>query len=505
MRKGKVILVGAGPGDPGLLTIKGKEAIEKAEVLIYDYLANPEFLEYAPEGAEIYYVGKMGGAHTLPQEEINKLIVREAEAGKLVVRLKGGDPFIFGRGGEEAEELVGMGIAYEVVPGVTAGAAASAYSGIPLTHRDFTSTLAFVTGHEDPSKTGSSIAWDKIATGVGTLVFYMGIKNLPNIVENLVKHGRSPETPVAVIRWGTTTRQKTVIGTLSTIVELAEKNKIKPPAITVVGEVVSLKEKLDWFERRPLFGKNIIVTRAREQASDFAEMLQESGASAIQFPTIEIVPPTSWEPLDAAIARLEEYHWIIFTSINGVSYFLQRLRGSGKDIRDLKGIKICAIGPKTAEGIEKFGIRVDFVPSEYRAEAIIEGLKESDLKGKKLLLPRAKEAREILPEKLSEMGAAVDVVEAYQAVKPEGDREEVRSMLEKGEVNMITFASSSTVRNFLEMFEPGEGARLLENVPVACIGPITEKTAVEHGLKPAVVPGEYTLAAMVEAIVKYFK
>jgi len=502
--KGKVILTGAGPGDPGLLTIRAREAIQSADVLIYDYLANPEFLDYRREGAEIYYVGKKGDDHTLPQEGINDRILREARAGKLVVRLKGGDPFIFGRGGEEAEELVKNGIDYEVIPGVTAGGAATAYAGIPLTHRSFTSTVAFITGHEDPTKTGSRIAWDKIATGIGTLVFYMGIKNLPHITSSLVKHGRSPETPAAVIRWGTTPRQETVVGTLATLVDLVEARGIRPPAITVVGEVISLKGKLDWFERRPLFGKNIVVTRAREQASEFAEMLDKKGAHVLQFPSIEIVPPSSWEPLDRAIRELESYHWVIFTSINGVSYFLERLRHQGRDIRDLKGIKICAIGPRTAEGIEKLGVRVDFVPSEYRAEAIIEGLKEKDLTGKRLLLPRAREAREILPEKLSALGAVVDVVEAYQAVRPDGKREEIRAMLKEGTIHMVTFASSSTVRNFLEMFESGEGARLLRKIPVACIGPITEGTAREKGLTPAVVPKEYTLGAMTEAITEYF-
>lgn len=504
MSKGKVILVGSGPGDPGLLTIKAKETIEKADVLIYDYLANPKFLEYAPPGAEVYYVGKKGGDHTLPQEEINKLILKEAEEGKIVVRLKGGDPFIFGRGGEEAEELADRGIDFEVVPGVTAGSAASAYAGIPLTHRSFTSTVAFITGHEDPTKPESDIAWDKIATGIGTLVFYMGIKNLPNIVENLLKNGRSPDTPAAVIRWGTTPRQETLIGTLATIVDQTQKSGIKPPAITVVGEVIALKEKLDWFEKKPLFGKNIIVTRAREQASEFAEMLELKGANVIQFPTIDIIPPESWEPIDKAIHCLEEYTWIIFTSVNGVSFFVQRLKENGKDIRDLKGIKICAIGPRTAEGIEKFGVRVDFVPTEYRAEAIIAGLEKNNLKGKKLLLPRAKEAREILPVKLSEMGAVVDVVEAYRAVKPEGDREEVRSMLEGGKIDMVTFASSSTVTNFLDMFEEGVAVKLLKNAPVACIGPVTEKTAVENGLTPVVIPKDYTLDCMTEAITGYF-
>ena len=326
---GKVFLIGAGPGDPGLLTLKGKRCLEEADVVVYDALANPRLLQHAKPGAELIYVGKRASQHTLPQEEIGRLLVERAKAGKVVARLKGGDPFIFGRGGEEAEDLAAARIPFEVVPGVTAAVAAPAYAGIPLTHRDFTSTVAFVTGHEDPTKDATSIAWEKIATGIGTLVFFMGVGQLPEIVAQLVRNGRSPATPAAVVRWGTRADQEVVVGTLA---DLPEKSQgMKPPALIIVGEVVALRDKLRWFETKPLFGKRILVTRAREQASSFAQILEAAGAEIVEFPTITIVPPESWEPLDAAISRLREYRWVIFTSANGVRFFWERLQHAGNE------------------------------------------------------------------------------------------------------------------------------------------------------------------------------
>ncbi|MBI5816113.1 MAG: uroporphyrinogen-III C-methyltransferase [Nitrospinae bacterium] len=503
MIEGIVYLIGAGPGDPGLLTVKGKQLIETADVVVYDYLANPKFIEYARPDAEIVYVGKMGGDHTMSQEEINALLVDRCRKGKSVARLKGGDPFIFGRGGEEAQELVRAGLEYEVVPGVTAGVAAAAYSGIPLTHRDFTATVAFVTGHEDPTKDDSNIYWDKISTGIGTLVFFMGIKNLPNIVSNLVKNGRSAQTPVAVIRRGTWPEQRTVTGTLETIVEIVQKAGIKAPAITVVGDVVGLKPELDWFETKPLFGKKIVVTRAREQASGFAERLAKSGAEVIEFPTIQTEDPPSWDSLDAALEKLSEFDWIVFTSVNGVKHFVKRLRERCADVRELKGLKVCAIGPKTAEAIENMGVRVDVVPAEYRAEGIIEALGAGEVKGKKFLVPRAKVAREVLPEQLEKMGASVTVAETYVTVKPAGRTEKMRKMFENGEVDAVTFTSSSTVTNFMEMF--GEGAaKLMNGVTVASIGPITSQTARGKGLNPVIEPSDFTTEALAAAIERHF-
>lgn len=504
MKTGTVYLIGAGPGDPKLITLRAVECIKAADVLIYDYLANKKFLEYGKPGVEIIYVGKKGGEHTLPQDKINDLIVEKAKSGKSVARLKGGDPYIFGRGGEEAEQLVEAGVPFEVVPGVTAAAAATAYAGIPLTHRDFTTDVALITGHEDPTKAESSIKWDKIATGIGTLVFYMGVSNLPNIVANLVRYGRDSKTPVALIRWGSTTEQETITGTLEDIVEKVEKAGMKAPAITVVGGVVSLREKLRWFDTRPLFGKKIIVTRARAQSSDFTELLEANGASVVEFPTIDIVPPDDWTELDKAIGRLSDYQWVIFTSVNGVKYFLQRLKALNRDIRDLKGIKLCTIGPRTAEEVERLGIKVDFVPAEYKAEGIIEGLGREQLKGQKILIPRAEVAREVLPTELKRLGALVDVVDTYKTVRPVGDVEKVRQMLSDKKIDAVTFTSSSTVENFVAMF-PGEDVKsLLDGALVASIGPITSETAQKLGLKIDIMPKDYTIPALTQALVEHF-
>jgi uroporphyrinogen III methyltransferase/synthase len=504
--KGKVYLVGAGPGDPGLLTLKAKEAISKAHVVIYDYLANPSFLNYADPGAERIYVGKKGGSHTKTQEEINKIILEKAVAGALVVRLKGGDPFIFGRGGEEAQELAKAGIPFEIIPGVTSAIAVPAYAGIPLTHREHNTSVAFITGHEDPNKDKSSIAWDKLATGVGTLVFLMGVGNLANIAENLMANGRPGDTPAAVIRRGTVPEQQSVTGSLKDIAERAQAEGIKAPAIIVVGSVVDLREELQWFEKRPLFGKRVVVTRARAQASDFLARLEELGADAIEFPTIKVVPPKSWQPLDGAIMRLEKYQWIIFTSVNGVTYFFERLEAMKHDVRDLHGIRVGAIGPKTAEAISSKGIRPDLVPDEYRAEAIVSAMGETELQGTRILLPRATQARDVLPIELVQRGATVDEVPAYQTVKPDSDKGRVREMLEEGRIDMVTFTSSSTVSNFMEMF--GSEKELLKawmkKVAVACIGPITAKTAQDQGLTVTLAPREYTIEALTEAIVQYF-
>ena len=505
-KKGKVYLVGAGPGDPGLLTVKAKECLERADVVIYDYLANQAFLDYAGDKAELIYVGKKGGSHTMGQQDINSLIVERAGSGLKVVRLKGGDPFIFGRGGEEAQELAKADISFEIIPGVTSAIAVPAYAGIPLTHRDYTATVAFITGHEDPTKEESNIAWDRLATAAGTLVFLMGVGNLSQIAERLMAHGRSGNTPVAVIRRGTVSEQRTVTGTLQDIAGIVKEEGIRPPAIIVVGDVVNLREQLNWFEKRPLFGKRIVVTRAREQASGFLTGLTELGAECIEFPTIEVVPPESWEPMDRAINSLESYQWLLFTSVNGVKYFFERLEFLGKDVRDLKGLKIGAIGPATARAIQGKGIRPDMVPDEYRAEAVVESFKQYNTKGVSILLPRAARAREVLPEELEKIGASVNVVTAYRTVKPDHDTERVRGMLEKGEIDMITFTSSSTVTNFMEMFGPDSPGlkEWMDHVAVACIGPITAETAREKDFEPALIPPEYTIDSLADAIVRYF-
>jgi uroporphyrinogen III methyltransferase/synthase len=502
---GKVYLIGAGPGDPGLITVKGLECVKKADVIIYDYLANERILDHRRPDSELIYVGKQGSRHTLPQEEINALIVKKAGEGKIVARLKGGDPFIFGRGGEEAEELVDNNIPFEIVPGVTAATAVPTYAGIPLTHREHTASVAFVTGHEDPTKEESKVHWDRIATGIGTLVFFMGMKNLQNIVDNLVSNGRDPGTPVALIQWGTRTDQRVVTGTLTDIVRKVREAKLGPPAIIVVGEVVRLRQKLNWYESKPLFGKRVVVTRSRGQASAFAEMLIDRGATTIEFPTIDVVPPATWAELDHAIDAIESYQWVIFTSANAVRFFFERLRGRGMDIRLLKGVKICAVGPKTAESIEQHGLRADLIPAEFKAEGVLAALGGTNVKGQKFLIPRAKKAREIIPDRLRELGAEVTVATAYENVKPTSDADRVRKLFQEKKIAAVTFTSSSTVHNFIEIIGQKEYKSLLDGVVVACIGPVTAKTAEEYGMRTDIMPNEYTIPAFVDAMVDFFK
>ena len=503
--KAKVYLVGAGPGDPGLVTVKGKECIQRADVIIYDYLAAPALLKHARKSAELIYVGKKGGDHTLSQDEINHLLVEKAQSGGVITRLKGGDPFIFGRGGEEAEALLKAGIAFEIVPGVTSAIAAAAYAGIPLTHRQLTSTLAFVTGHEDPTKAETSINWSSLAKGIGTLVFFMGVKNLPNISKRLIDNGKSPDTPVALIRWGTTSRQKTVTGTLSTIADTAQAAGLKAPAIIVVGDVVTLRQSLKWFEERPLLGKRIVVTRARQQASDLVKRLEELGAECLEYPTIEIRAPKDPQPLKQAVAGLSTYDWIVFTSVNGVSYFFEQLFVSGNDVRVLGHLKTAAIGPATAARLLEFGLTSDIVPETYRAESVIKAFKKENLKGKKILLPRAKEARPILPQELTKMGAAVNEIPAYETLKAAENMDALIQQLRDKRVDMITFTSSSTVSNFKALLPVADFKALIQDVTVASIGPITSDTAKELGFQVHISAESYTIPGLVDAILQFYQ
>jgi len=504
MRQAKVYLVGAGPGDPGLITVKGKECIEAAEVVIYDYLAAPALLNYAPQNAEMIYVGKKGGDHTLSQDEINALIVEKAKAGLKVCRLKGGDPFIFGRGGEEAEVLAAGGIPFEVVPGVTSAVAAAAYAGIPLTHRKLTATLAFITGHEDPHKEESSIDWESLSRGIGTLVFFMGVKNLPDISQKLIAHGKSPDTPVALIRWGTTPGQQTVTGTLDDIADRVKKAGLKSPAIIVVGDVVRLREHLKWFETRPLLGKRIVVTRAREQASDLVKRMADLGAECLEYPTIKVVPAADAVPLDDAISRLSTYDWIVFTSVNGVAFFFARLFETDRDVRALNHLQTAAIGPVTSQRLRQFGLKSDIIPENYRAEAVVEAFRKVDLKGKKVLLPRAAEARPVLPVELRKMGAHVDEVTAYLTEKVAGNAELLIEQLTDKRIDLITFTSSSTVKNFKALLPPDRSKDLLEGVTIASIGPITTDTAIDLGFEVHITAQTYTIPGLCEAILKYY-
>lgn len=505
MQTGKVYIVGAGPGDISLLTVKGLKCLRKAEVVVYDFHLNAQVLNYINHDAEFIYAGKRGGQHTMTQDEINRTLVEKAKEGKVICRLKGGDPFVFGRGGEEAEELAKEGIEFEVVPGVSSAIAAPAYAGIPLTHRLYSSSLAIVPGYEDASKEESSIDWTKLATGVGTIVFLMTVKNISFVCRRLIENGRKPETPVAVIRWGTRADQKTLVGNLANIPEMVKEKDIKPPAVMVVGEVVKLRNILKWYEKKPLFGQRILITR--EHTESF-EQLEELGAEIIEFHTIKIVPPDSWTEVDKSIDRIESYNWLILTSANGVKFFFRRLFERKRDIRDLKGIKICAVGSKTAEEIHRYGIRVDLVPEEFNAEGLISSIvqecqndKESTsaLSGLKFLLPRAEVAREILPDKIRELGGEIDVVTAYRAVRPEIHGKRVKRFLKEGKITIATFTSAATFTNFMEI--AGEDAdSLLRDVAIAVIGPVTAGAVKKAGMKVHIMPREATIEAMVNEI-----
>jgi len=496
----QVYIIGAGPGDAGLITLKALEALRIADVVVYDNLVNEELLKYTKIGTRFIYAGKKGGDHTLSQEKINSLLVEEAQAGNIVARLKGGDPFIFGRGGEEAEALAARDIIFEIIPGVSSATAVPAYAGIPLTHRGLTSTVAFITGHEDPTKEKSDINWPALA-GIGTLVFLMGVKNISQISDALISNGKEPDAPAALIRRGTTPEQEIITGKLSDIAAKAQAAQFAPPAILVVGNVVDLRETLQWFEKKPLFGKGIVITRPEKQADDLARLLEKEGAAAIHFPTIKIVPPRDWNSLDEALAKLPTYDWLIFTSANGVHYFFARLLESDKDIRDLRNVKICCIGPATAAQITKKGIKVDLVPEHYIAEGILESFAATDLQGKRILIPRAARARDILPDGLKKMGACVDVAVTYETVDSGKSREEWDELTAGRRIDVITFTSSSTVTGFVKI--TGDNYVLPENIKIACIGPVTAATAEKAGLHVDIQQQEYTISGLVKALIDY--
>ncbi len=501
-----IYLVGSGPGDPGLFTVKGVRCMESADAVVYDRLAPESLLAHARADAELIYVGKQPGSHSMTQEEINDRLVTLGRAGRTVVRLKGGDPYIFGRGGEEALALLEAGLPFEVVPGVTSGVAAPAYAGIPVTHRKVSTSVAFVTGHEDPKKGYQDVDWKSLANGADTLVLYMGIGRLREISEELIAAGKSPDTPVACVRWGTLPEQRTITGTLEDIPERVAEANLKPPAITVIGEVVSLRDSgLGWYEKRPLFGRRIVVTRARTQAGELSCRLEDLGSEVMEFPTIEIKPPEDFAPLDESIRELHSFDWLVFTSVNGVEAFLDRLRHHGLDVRSVpKNAKIAAIGPATAERIEEAGLRVDVVPREYRAEALLEEVSQGSLAGQRFLIPRAKVAREVLPEKLREAGAEVMVPPAYESAPSEEDRDTLADRLGAGEVDCVTFTASSTVENFVRAFGKEDATRLIGGARVACIGPITAETARGYGIEVDTEAAEYTIPGLVEAVVDLF-
>jgi uroporphyrinogen III methyltransferase / synthase len=484
----KVYLVGAGPGDPELITVKGRKILERASAILYDHLASERLLDFAPADAERVYVGKKRSAHEFSQEEISAMLIERARAGKIVVRLKGGDPFIFGRGGEEMEALAAAGVPFEIVPGVTTPLGIAAYTGVPLTHREHTSAVTFVTGHNV-----EAIDWSRIGAAE-TIVLFMGLVNFPAIARELIAHGRSPGTPAMAVRWATRPDQQTIVGTLADLAGKIAEAALKPPATIVIGEVVALRDKFNWYERLPLFGKRIVVTRDRRQAADLAEPIEALGGEALLLPVIEIRQPADPAPLDRAIANLKSYDWLIFTSVNGVRYFLQRLDRSPVDLRALKA-KICAIGPATRAAVESLHLKVDKMPEEYVAESLVKAFEAEDLSWRRVLLPRAAVARDLVPAELRRRGAIVDVVEAYRTCVPENAAEYGRQVMAR-RPDWITFTSSSTVTNFLEV----AGKDALAAVRIASIGPVTSRTAREHGLKVDIEARPHTIDGLVTAL-----
>ncbi len=498
MAKGMVALVGAGPGHPGLLTLRGAELLAQADVVVYDRLAAPELLAHAPASAERIFVGKVAGRHAMSQEAINALLVRSGLEGKRVVRLKGGDPFVFGRGGEEALALAAAGVPFEVVPGVTSAIAAPAFAGIPVTHRELASSVAIITGHEDPTKPASAVDWARLAHAADTLVILMGVERLAELANELVRQGRSPEQPAAVVEWGTTPRQRVVTASLAEIAAAAQAAGLAPPAVLVVGEVVRLREQLDWFRRGPLAGLRVLVTRARDQASHLSRLLAERGAIPIEFPAIEIRWLEDPAPLDQAIAQLARYDWVILTSANGVAALFQRLDALALDARAFHHARLCAIGPATAAALAARGLRADWVPRDYLTAAIVAGFAERGVAGQRLLLPRADIADPNLALGLRQLGAEVDEVTAYHTVPATEDAATLAELLEEGQLDIATFASSSTVRNLCAALGPRQA--LLDRVRTVCIGPVTAQAARELGVHVDAVADVHTVDGLVEAV-----
>jgi uroporphyrinogen III methyltransferase/synthase len=507
MNKGKVYLVGAGPGDPKLITLRGLEAIRKADVIVYDRLATPRLLQHRKPEARLVYVGKTKDKHMMKQEEISRLLVDLSLEGNVVTRLKGGDPSVFGRVGEEAELLAEHGVPFEIVPGVTSAIAAPAYAGIPVTHRDFTSSFAIVTGHEYPNKTYSAVDWEHLAKAAGTMVFLMGVANLEQICSQLMACGKPADLPVALIRWGTWMEQQTLTGTLGTIAEQAKRVQFQPPAVIIVGEVVKLRDKLAWFEKKPLFGRRILVTRARSQASELVDRIDELGGEPVEFPVIQLRAPTRPEALarlDEALRSLPEYDWLLFTSVNGVDYFFRRMLELSLDIRRLAGIRIGAVGPKTAEALRQRGLIAEALPMQYQADALAAALQPLVAPGQRVLLPAADIAKDTLPKALKAMGLEVTEVDAYENVISLEGGEEALELLRQRAIHVVTFTSSSTVTNLLKALEllgEPEPLELLRGVDIACIGPVTAQTAREAGLVVTHLAKNATIDGLLQSLV----
>ncbi|MDB6065541.1 MAG: tetrapyrrole methylase [Pedosphaera sp.] len=502
--KGIVYLVGAGPGDAGLLTLRGAELLGRAEVVVYDALVNPDFLRMAPKGAEIIYGGKRAKDHTIPQDDLNELLVEKAREGKTVVRLKGGDPYIFGRGGEEAEKLAAAKIPFEVVPGISSIVAGPNYAGIPITHRDYSSSYTVITGHEDPTKAESRIDWAQIAKTPGTKVVLMGVERIREIAGELTKNGMPAKTPVAMVQWGTTGQQRTIEGTLATIADIVEKEKFTAPAVTVIGEVVKLRKQLNWYESRPLFGQRVVVTRTREQASQLSRQLRELSAEVLEVPTIKIETTDKMADLGDALLELNSYDWIVFTSPNGVTMFFETFFKAFEDMRDIGGVRIAAVGPATAAKLKELHLKVDLMPEEYVTAKIAKAFAGYEsIENLKILLLRAEVASPELPKELEGMGAIVDDVACYKTVPETEDQNGAAAKLVEGGADWITFTSSSTVENFHARFDLPALVKKFPKIKLASIGPETTKALSAIGLKPTVEAKIHTIEGLVKALVNH--
>jgi uroporphyrinogen III methyltransferase / synthase len=502
-KEGRVYLVGAGPGDEGLITVRGVECIERADVIVYDNLVNPAILKYARPDAELIFAGKTSKKHTLTQEETNALLIAKGLEGKIVTRLKGGDPFVFGRGGEEAEELRKADIEFEIVPGISSAIAAPAYAGIPVTHRAVATGFMVVTGHEDPTKDESQVDWEQVARFSGTRVILMGVERIERIAREMMSHGAASDTAVAMVRWGTTGQQQTIQGTLATIAEVAEHAGFKPPAVTVIGEVVKLREQLNWFEQRPLFGRRIAVTRSRAQASELVGRLIELGGDVLEIPTISIKPPKRIGPIREAVKSIGVYDWLVFTSPNGVDAFFREFFEIHNDLRDLGALRIAAIGTSTAEKVKVLHLEIDLRPAEFTGDALLEEFRKSvSCENLKFLLPRADLADERLARGLEELGGIVDDLDAYQTVPETEDRSGHRARLLNEGADLVTFTSSSTVTNFCDLVDVKALRAQFPKTRFVSIGPVTTQTAVARGLEIAAEAKVHTIVGLIEAIVK---
>lgn len=499
-KQGICYLVGAGPGDLGLVTLKAKECIEKCDVLVYDALSSAELVGWAKKGCELIFAGKRAADHAIPQDQINALIVEKTLQGKTVTRLKGGDPMIFGRGGEEAAELAEAGVIFEIVPGISSTIAGPAYAGIPVTHRDHCSQLTIFTGHEDPTKDDTSLDFDQLAKTPGTKVFVMGVSRLRGICEQFVKGGASLQTPIALTRWATTGKHQTVQGTLETIADIVDEKKFKSPAVAVIGDVVREREKINWFETRPLFGKRIVVTRTREQAGGLSKRLGELGADVIELPTIKIEPPKDRAEFMESVSESHTYDWIIFTSPNGVEKFFDAFYATYQDARSLGGCRIAAIGPSTEAKIREYRFAVDLLPQKFVAEGLIEAFKEQSIEHQKVLWVKAEETRNVIYDGLMELGAIVDSCLAYQTVPETSDPTGAVQKLREEGADMITFTSGSTVQNFFKM-----SLDWPEGCEAACIGPVTDKAFKARSGEVSVMSEKHDIEGLVATILKHFE